>query len=94
MGIPAPLHQELTDRWGVPWVEAYGLTETGVIVSMPVEQAGEMIGSGSIGLPCPGADVRIVDSDGAEAADGADRRDRRPGTRPHARLPEQAKRDG
>jgi carnitine-CoA ligase len=70
VGIPAPLHQELTDRWGVPWVEAYGLTETGVIVSMPVEQAGEMIGSGSIGLPCPGADVRIVDSDGAEAADG------------------------
>ncbi|MGH3123359.1 MAG: AMP-binding protein, partial [Streptosporangiaceae bacterium] len=32
VGIPAPLHQDLVDRWGVPWVEAYGLTETGVIV--------------------------------------------------------------
>jgi crotonobetaine/carnitine-CoA ligase len=69
VGIPAPLHQQLADRWGVPWVEAYGLTETGVIVSMPVEQAQEMTGSGSIGVPCPGADVRIFDPDGAECAD-------------------------
>ena len=70
VGIPAPLHQDLVDRWGVPWVEAYGLTETGVIVSTPVEQAARMIGSGSIGLPCPGAEVRILSPDGTEAADG------------------------
>ncbi|MEP7023307.1 MAG: AMP-binding protein [Actinomycetota bacterium] len=70
VGIPAPLHQELVDRWGVPWVEAYGLTETGVIVSMPVGQASQMIGSGSIGVACPGADVRIQNPDGSEAADG------------------------
>jgi crotonobetaine/carnitine-CoA ligase len=70
VGIPAPLHQDLVDRWGVPWVEAYGLTETGVIVSMPVEQAGQMTGSGSIGLACPGADVRVVSADGTECADG------------------------
>jgi carnitine-CoA ligase len=66
VGIPAPLHAELVERWGVPWVEAYGLTETGVIVGTPVDRAGEMVGSGSIGLPCPGADVRILDADGAE----------------------------
>ena len=70
VGIPAPLHQDLADRWGVPWVEAYGLTETGVIVSMPVGQAGQMIGSGSIGVPCPGAEVRILNPDGTEAPDG------------------------
>jgi crotonobetaine/carnitine-CoA ligase len=29
-----------------------------------------MIGSGSIGVPCPGADVRILNPDGTEAADG------------------------
>jgi crotonobetaine/carnitine-CoA ligase len=69
VGIPAPLHQDLVDRWGVPWVEAYGLTETGVIVSMPVTQAARMIGSGSIGLPCPGADVRVVRPDGTECGD-------------------------
>jgi crotonobetaine/carnitine-CoA ligase len=68
VGIPAPLHKDLVTRWGAPWVEAYGLTETGLIVSMPVEFATEMIGSGSIGLPCPGADVRVVDSGGAEVS--------------------------
>ena len=66
VGIPAPLHQDLVSRWGVPWVEAYGLTETGVIVAMPVGRAADMIGSGSIGLPCPGADVRVISPDGAE----------------------------
>ncbi len=40
VGIPALLHQDLVDRWGVPWVEAYGLTETGVIVSTPVAGGG------------------------------------------------------
>jgi crotonobetaine/carnitine-CoA ligase len=69
VGIPAPLHQELVDRWGVPWVEAYGLTETGVIVSAPVAEADRLIGSGSIGVPCPGADVRVVGPDGTEVAD-------------------------
>jgi carnitine-CoA ligase len=69
VGIPAPLHQELVDRWGVPWVEAYGLTETGVIVSAPVAEADQLIGSGSIGVPCPGADVRIIAPDGTEQAD-------------------------
>jgi crotonobetaine/carnitine-CoA ligase len=69
VGIPALLHKDLVTRWGAPWVEAYGLTETGLIVSMPVRSATDMIGSGSIGRPCPGADVRILDTDGAEAKD-------------------------
>jgi crotonobetaine/carnitine-CoA ligase len=69
VGIPGPLHQDLVARWGVPWVEAYGLTETGLIISMPTRDARAMIGSGSIGRPCPGADVRVVDAGGTEAAD-------------------------
>jgi carnitine-CoA ligase len=69
VGIPAPLHRDLVERWGVPWVEAYGLTETGVITAMPVDDAEKMIGSGSIGLPCPGADVRVVRPDGSETED-------------------------
>ena len=70
VGIPAPLHKDLVTRWGAPWMEAYGLTETGLIVAMPAEFAQEMIGSASIGRPCPGADVAIVDSAGAEVPDG------------------------
>lgn len=68
VGIAAPLHKDLVARWGVPWVEAYGLTETGLIVAMPAEFAQEMLGSGSIGLPCPGAEVAVVDSAGAQVA--------------------------
>jgi carnitine-CoA ligase len=69
VGIPAPLHRDLVNRWGVPWVEAYGLTETGVITAMPIEDADKMIGSGSIGLPCQGADVRVFRPDGTQAED-------------------------
>ncbi|HEX5294644.1 MAG TPA: AMP-binding protein [Streptosporangiaceae bacterium] len=70
VGIVAPLHQELVARWGVPWVEAYGLTETGLVTAVPLESAEQLVGSGSIGLPCPGADVRIAGASGAEVAQG------------------------
>jgi crotonobetaine/carnitine-CoA ligase len=66
VGIPAQLHAEFVERWGFPWVEGYGLTESGLVVAMPLEHAEAMTGSGSIGLPCPGVSVRIVDDDGRE----------------------------
>ncbi len=69
VGIPAQIHAELVKRWGIPWVEAYGLTETGAIVTMPVGYADEMTGSGSIGLPCPGAEVRVVNPAGDDVGD-------------------------
>ena len=68
VGIPAQIHAELVKRWGVPWVEAYGLTETGAIVAMPTQYADQMTGSGSIGLPCPGAQVRVVRPDDTDTA--------------------------
>jgi carnitine-CoA ligase len=66
VGIPAALHVDLDDRWGFPWVEAYGLTETGLVTATPVERSEEMVGTGSIGLPCPGAEIRLVDSHGED----------------------------
>ncbi len=64
VGIPRSLHADLVARWGFDWVEAYGLTETGLVVAMPRESAAEMIGSGSIGQPCAGVDVLIADEEG------------------------------
>jgi crotonobetaine/carnitine-CoA ligase len=64
VGIPRNLHADLVARWGFDWVEAYGLTETGLVVAMPPEFAVEMIGSGSIGLPCDGVEVLITDDEG------------------------------
>jgi crotonobetaine/carnitine-CoA ligase len=70
IGVPAQAHAELVERWGVPWVEGYGLTETGLVVSMPLEHAEAMTGSGSIGLPCPEVSVRVVGEDGGDVALG------------------------
>jgi crotonobetaine/carnitine-CoA ligase len=61
VGVPASLHHDLVERWGVPWVDAYGLTESGPVIAMPLEFAEEMTGSGSIGRPCPEVEVRVVD---------------------------------
>lgn len=66
IGIPAQLHAEFVERWGFPWVEGYGLTESGLVVAMPLDHADAMTGSGSIGLPCPGVSIRLVDDDGHE----------------------------
>ena len=70
VGIPAQLHAEFVRRWGFPWVEGYGLTESGLVVAMPLEYAEQMTGSGSIGLPCPGVSIRLVDDEGADVAVG------------------------
>ncbi|WP_162891103.1 class I adenylate-forming enzyme family protein [Aeromicrobium sp. A1-2] len=71
VGIVANTHQQLVERWGFPWVEGYGLTETGLIVSMPLDRAEEMVGSGSIGMPCGEVELRIVDHDDNDVAEGS-----------------------
>jgi carnitine-CoA ligase len=70
VGIPAQLHADFVERWGFPWIEGYGLTESGLVVAMPLEHAEEMTGSGSIGLPCPGVSIRLVDEGGREVGPG------------------------
>ena len=70
IGIPKDLHAEMAERWGFPWMEGYGLTETGLVVGMPPGEAERMIGSGSIGVPVPGADVRLLDESGDEVPAG------------------------
>ncbi len=65
------LHSAVADRWlemtGTPIVEGYGLTETSPIAT------GNPIGSsrlGTIGLPMPSTDVRILDDNGVELPAG------------------------
>jgi len=70
LGIPPNLHQEFHDRWGFPWAEGYGLTETGLVVAMPLELAEEMVGRGSIGLPCPEVQIRLIDESGHDVPSG------------------------
>jgi crotonobetaine/carnitine-CoA ligase len=71
VAMPPDLHRQVVERWGFPWIEGYGITEGNVVTSMPLGYADEMTGSGSIGIPAPEVDVRIVDDSGADVPAGA-----------------------
>ena len=68
----APLADEVADafqaRFDRPIWQGYGLTETSPIVSSSL--VGGEPRRGSIGIPLPGVDVRLVDSEGEDALAG------------------------
>lgn len=70
----APASAELLTRfearYGFPLVEGYGLSE-GTCGSTINPVAGPRR-AGTVGLPFPGQEIRIVDADGSEVAPGAD----------------------
>ncbi|MGY1581922.1 AMP-binding protein [Streptomyces sp. MN13] len=68
-GIPVSLHAQLEERWGAPWREIYGMTESGVDLFSPFADAGA-VGSGSLGQPVPTKQVRVVGPDGTEVPAG------------------------
>ncbi len=67
--IPVALHSALEERWGAPWREVYGMTESGIDLFSPFDDAAA-VGSGTLGHPVPNKQVRIVDADGAEVPAG------------------------
>ncbi len=69
MSGAAPLGAELSNavstRLGVPTIQGYGMTETSPVTHVsPIEP--ERIKGGSIGLPVPGTESRLVDPDSGE----------------------------
>jgi crotonobetaine/carnitine-CoA ligase len=68
-GIVPDFHREFELRWNVPWREAFGMTETGVDLVVPLEDA-ESVGSGAMGKPISTKQARVVDSDDHPVADG------------------------
>lgn len=67
--IPAGLHAQLEERWGAPWREIFGMTESGAdLASLPEDTAD--VGTGRLGRPVPGKRVRIVDPEGRDVPDG------------------------
>lgn len=71
VAVPANLHQEMNDRWGFPWIDGYGITEGNFVTRVPLDLAAEMVGSGSIGVPCPETSIRLVDEEGVDVPVGA-----------------------
>ena len=60
--IPKDLHRELEERWGVPWYEAFGMTETGADLRVTDRDHDELVGTGCLGGPVSYRQVRIVDA--------------------------------
>lgn len=67
--IPVALHAALEERWGAPWREVYGMTESGIDLFSSFDDTAA-VGSGTLGHPVPTKQVRIVDADGAEVPAG------------------------
>jgi acyl-CoA synthetase (AMP-forming)/AMP-acid ligase II len=58
--MPATLNREFEERFGVPLLDGYGITETSTMVTMNWPSGGRVLGS--CGFPVPGLSVRIVDA--------------------------------
>lgn len=66
--LPAAVLEAFRDRFGITIWEGYGLTETSPAVTTTA--LGEETRPGSIGLPLPGVEVRLIDEHGAEVEEG------------------------
>lgn len=68
-GVPRDLHGRIEQRFDVVAREAFGMTEVGPAMFMPIE-ATDMVGSGSCGLPSPFRECKVVDETGRDVAPG------------------------
>jgi acyl-coenzyme A synthetase/AMP-(fatty) acid ligase len=68
-GLRKEIHGQLQDRFNVQAREAFGMTEVGTALFMPIE-ADDMVGSGSCGMPCAFRQCRIVDEKGEDVLSG------------------------
>lgn len=62
-GVPRELHEKIETRFDLVAREAFGMTEVGPAMFMPVE-ATDMVGSGSCGVPSPFRECKVVDEAG------------------------------
>jgi crotonobetaine/carnitine-CoA ligase len=68
--IPPGLHRDIEDRWGVPWIEAFGMTETGINIAVSLEEHDSLVGTGCIGRPLRHCEASIVDADERDVPPG------------------------
>jgi acyl-CoA synthetase (AMP-forming)/AMP-acid ligase II len=67
--MPATLNREFEERFGVPLLDGYGITETSTMVTMNWPSGARVLGS--CGFPVPGLAVRILDpANGRDVAFG------------------------
>jgi carnitine-CoA ligase len=70
--IPPHLHADIEARWGVPWNEMFGMTETGLNIAVLDDDHDELVGTGSLGSAVTHCEVQVVDELGTEVAPGTE----------------------
>ncbi|WP_416974069.1 long-chain-fatty-acid--CoA ligase [Streptomyces sp. 4F14] len=68
--LPHEVHREFGERFGVTILEGYGLSETSPAASF--SRLGQEPRVGSIGVPVPGVEMRLLDGDGSPLEGGPD----------------------
>jgi crotonobetaine/carnitine-CoA ligase len=68
-GMPKGIHAAIEERFDLIAREAFGMTEAGTCLFMPIE-ATDMVGSGSCGKPGPFREARIIGDDGRPVRPG------------------------
>lgn len=65
--LPAEIHKKFKQRFGVTILEGYGLSETSPIASFA--RYGEEPRVGSIGVPIPGVEMKLINDDWSDVKD-------------------------
>lgn len=68
--LPAEIHKQVHDRFGVTILEGYGLSETSPVASFSVY--GQEPRVGSIGKPIPGVEMKLINDDWTDVPDSPD----------------------
>ena len=63
-GIPGTMHAELERRWGVPWFEAFGMTESGADLAVTPRDHDDVVGRACIGRPHRGREAVVLSPEG------------------------------
>jgi crotonobetaine/carnitine-CoA ligase len=68
--IPVARHADLERRWGAPWYEAFGMTETGADLRVGETDHDELVGTGCVGAPAEHREARVAGPDGVALGGG------------------------
>lgn len=68
--IPIEQHAAIEERWGAPWFEAFGMTESGLNIAVSPRDHDRLVGSGCLGRVLPHNDAAVVAPDDREVPTG------------------------
>ncbi|TQC43188.1 long-chain fatty acid--CoA ligase [Rhodococcus sp. WS4] len=68
--LPAEIHKQFQERFGITILEGYGLSETSPVASFA--RYGEEPRVGSVGLPIPGVEMKLINDDWSDVKDAPD----------------------